>query len=105
MSKVTKISQQNFADEVKSHPGKVLVDFYADWCGPCKMVAPVLEQLAAQDDSIKIVKVDADDAPELMQEYGIRGIPTLLLFNNGEKVATKVGAVPLAQLKTFVDQA
>lgn len=105
MSKVNKISQQDFEQEVKGHSGKVLVDFYADWCGPCKMVAPILEQLSEQDDSIKIVKVDADDAPELMREYGIRGIPTLLLFNNGEKVATKVGAVPLAQLKTFVEQA
>ncbi|AWB68156.1 thioredoxin [Saccharobesus litoralis] len=104
MSEVTKISGQDFEQEVTNHNGVVLVDFYADWCGPCKMIAPVLEQLSKSRDNVKIVKVDADEAPELMAEQGIRGIPTLLLFNQGEKVGTKVGAAPLAQLEAFVDQ-
>ena len=105
MAKVTKISADAFKQEVTDYQGKVLVDVYADWCGPCKMIAPMLEQLSAQREDVKIVKVDADASPELMSEFGIRGIPTLLLFNQGQKVATKVGALPLSQLQAFVDQA
>ncbi|MCU4676953.1 thioredoxin [Catenovulum sp. 2E275] len=105
MANVKTISAEEFKNEVTGFEGKVLVDFYADWCGPCKMVAPILEQLSAKRDDVKIVKVDADASPELMSEYGIRGIPTLLLFNQGQKVATKVGALPLTQLEAFVEQA
>ncbi len=105
MANVNTISADEFKNEVTGFNGKVLVDFYADWCGPCKMIAPILEKLSEKRDDIKIVKVDADASPELMAEYGVRGIPTLLLFNQGEKVGTKVGALPLTQLEAFVEQA
>ncbi|WP_111978985.1 thioredoxin [Algibacillus agarilyticus] len=105
MSSVSQINSQDFNQEVIEQQGLVLVDFYAQWCGPCKMVAPILETLSTEREDIKIVKVDADEAGELMAEHGIRGIPTLLLFNNGNKIGTKVGALSLGQLKEFIDQA
>lgn len=105
MTNVTQIKAQDFTQAVVEHDGIVLVDFFAEWCGPCKMVAPILEQLSNERDDVKIVKVDADEAPDLMAQFGIRGIPTLLLFKQGEKVGSKVGAVSLSQLQSFVSQA
>ena len=102
MSDVKVINSNEFAEEVENHQGKVLVDFYADWCGPCKMIAPIVEQISQEKSDIKVVKVNADEAQALMGKFGIRGIPTLLLFNNGEVVATKVGAASLTQIREFV---
>ncbi|WP_448546651.1 thioredoxin [Thalassotalea fusca] len=82
--------------------GKLLVDFYAPWCAPCRMIAPLLEQLQAEDEQITIVKVNTDEAPEMLSRYGFRGIPALLLFENSEVQASKVGALSLNQLKEFV---
>jgi thioredoxin 1 len=101
MSNVKVINSDDFEAEVKAHEGAVLVDFFAEWCAPCKIIAPLLDQLSTERDDIKIVKVDADNAQELMIEYGIRGIPTLLLFKNGELTGTKVGALSLGKLKEF----
>lgn len=101
MSKVHNVKAVNFTTEVEEHQGKVLVDFYADWCGPCKMIAPLVEQLADEQPEIKVVKVNADEAQDLMVRYGIRGIPTLLLIENGELKATKVGALPASELRSF----
>ncbi len=82
----------------------VLVDFFADWCGPCKMLGPVVEEVSASYvGKLKVVKVNVDDSPESAKKYGVRGIPTLLIFNNGEAGATKVGALTKSQLISFID--
>ncbi len=104
MTPVNEINAENFQQEVLAHSGKVLVDFYAPWCGPCKMIAPVVQQIAEQHQDVKVVKIDADQAPELMTQYGIRGIPTLLLLNQGELVDRKVGAASVKQVNEFVTQ-
>ena len=102
MSNVKIINTNDFEEEVNAHKGAVLVDFFAEWCAPCKIIAPLLDQLSTERDDIKIVKVDADNAQELMIKFGIRGIPTLLLFKDGELAATKVGALSFSKLKEFV---
>lgn len=103
MSQVVEISAERFTQEVIEHSGKVLVDFYAQWCGPCKMIAPVLDQLSEKHQDLKVVKVDADEAQELMTQYSVRGIPTLLLIDKGEVVDRKVGAASLQQIDEFVN--
>ena len=103
MSNPTVITADEFATEVENHTGVTLVDFYADWCGPCKMIAPLLEVVADEfEDELKVVKVDADQSSELLAKYGVRGLPTLMLFKDGVPVATKTGAVPLKELRSFV---
>ena len=82
----------------------MLVDYWAEWCGPCKMIAPVLEEIAGEyKGKVKIAKLNIDDNPGIPPSYGIRGIPTLMLFKNGEVEATKVGAVSKSQLTAFID--
>jgi len=102
MANVIEVSAAEFEQEVEQFKGKVLVDFYAQWCGPCKMIAPVVEQISQENKDLKVVKVDADNAQELMTKFGIRGIPTLLLINNGDVIATKVGAASVSQVREFV---
>ncbi len=93
------LTEQSFQAEVIDNSGLVLVDFWAPWCGPCRMVAPVLEDLSREyDGKIKIVKVNVDESPKLAEEYRIRSIPTLLLFKNGETVDRIVGALPKTKL-------
>lgn len=104
MNLVAEVNQDQFHEQVINYQGKVLVDFFAPWCGPCKMIAPIVEQLAAEKTDIKVVKVNADEAPELMSHFGVRGIPTLLLLENGELVDRKVGAASLSQITEFVSQ-
>lgn len=108
ITQVTEISAVQFQTEVEQFQGKVLIDFYAPWCGPCKMISPVVEQIAQESfkagEPLKVVKINADDNQSLMARYGIRGIPTLLLMNEGELVATQVGAASLSQVKKFVAQ-
>ena len=101
---ITHVTDATFSEAVLKSETPVLVDFWAEWCGPCKMIAPVLEEVAVSHaGKIKIAKVDVDDNREVAAKYGIRGIPTLLLFKNGELAAQKVGALSKAQLTAFVD--
>ncbi len=83
--------------------GRVLVDFFATWCGPCKMIGPVLEKFSEERDDVRVVKVDIDSNEDLAREYGVMSVPTLILFKNGEVVDKKSGFMPIDQLNEFVD--
>ncbi|MCZ8519666.1 MULTISPECIES: thioredoxin [Paenibacillus] len=101
MSIVSITKEEQF--EAAIAQGVVLVDFWAPWCGPCKMIAPVLEELGGKlGDSVSIVKVNVDDNPDTAGKYGIMSIPTLKLFKDGQEVGTQIGFVPLAQLEAWV---
>ncbi len=101
---ITHVTDASFDADVLKSGTPVLVDFWAEWCGPCKMIAPVLEEVAVSHaGKVKIAKVDVDDNREIAAKYGIRGIPTLMIFKNGELAAQKVGALSKAQLTAFVD--
>ena len=103
-SKIVHISDDSFSDEVLNADGPVLIDYWAEWCGPCKMIAPILDELAEEySGRLKIAKLNIDDNPETPPKYGIRGIPTLMLFKDGNVEATKVGAVSKSQLAAFID--
>jgi thioredoxin 1 len=100
---ITAVTDATFDQEVLKSDVPVLVDFWAEWCGPCKMIAPVLEQIAGDTaGKLKIVKLNVDENQDTPPKFAIRGIPTLLLFKNGQLAATQVGAVHKAQLTAFV---
>jgi len=102
--KIVHVTDDNFEDEVLHSSEPVLVDYWAEWCGPCKMIAPVLDEICGEyDGRVKIAKLNIDDNPNTPPRYGIRGIPTLMLFKGGEVEATKVGAVSKSQLTAFID--
>ncbi|MFZ5595132.1 MAG: thioredoxin TrxA [Pseudomonadota bacterium] len=105
MSKnIVYVSDATFDSEVLRSATPVLVDFWAEWCGPCKMIAPILDEIANEyAGKVKVVKLNIDDNPATPPQYGIRGIPTLMLFKNGSVEATKVGAVSKSQLTAFID--
>ncbi len=97
-------TDQSFDQEVLQASVPVLVDYWAEWCGPCKMIAPILEEIANEyGDRLKIAKLNIDENPETPPKYGIRGIPTLMLFKDGNVEATKVGALSKSQLTAFID--
>ena len=98
------LSDGSFEDEVLKSDQPVLVDYWAEWCGPCKMIAPILDEIAGEySGKLKIAKLNIDDNPETPPKYGIRGISTLMLFKAGNVEATKVGAVSKSQLTAFLD--
>lgn len=99
-------SDENFAEEVENSSGVVLVDFFATWCGPCKMLAPVIEELAvAYNGKCKVGKLDVDQAPNMAQKYGVQSIPTILVFKDGKVVDTSLGFKNLEALKEKIDNA
>jgi thioredoxin 1 len=102
--KIIEVTDDSFEDEVLNSSEPVLVDYWAEWCGPCKMITPVLEEIASDySGKIKVVKLNIDDNPDTPPKFGIRGIPTLMLFKGGEVEATKVGALSKSQLTAFID--
>ncbi|MFP5324796.1 MAG: thioredoxin TrxA, partial [Gammaproteobacteria bacterium] len=99
------VSDTSFQADVLSAQTPVLVDFWAEWCGPCKMIAPILDEVAsAYTGKLQVAKVNVDENREVPAKFGIRGIPTLMLFKDGQLAATKVGAMSKAQLTAFIDQ-
>ncbi|KXW55367.1 thioredoxin TrxA [Ferrovum sp. PN-J185] len=98
------VSDRSFDADVLQASTPVLLDFWAEWCGPCKLIAPILEEISKDyAGKLKIAKLNVDDNPETSRKFGIRGIPTLLLFKNGNVEATKVGALSKSQLSAFID--
>ena len=105
MSEVLHINDADFESVVVNSDIPVLLDFWAPWCGPCKMIAPVLDELAPEfAGKVKIVKMNVDDNQATRAQFGVRSIPTLLLIKNGQVVATQVGALPKTQLANFINQ-
>ena len=102
---ISSLSASTFDEVVGAASEPVLVDFWAEWCGPCKMIAPILDEVAGSyGDKLQVAKMNVDENREIPAKFGIRGIPTLMLFKDGQLAATKVGAMSKAQLTAFLDQ-
>lgn len=102
--RIIHLTDSSFEEQVLKAEGPVLVDYWAEWCGPCKMIAPVLDEIAEEyAGKIRVAKLNIDENPATPPKYGIRGIPTLMLFKGGNVEATKVGAVSKSQLTAFID--
>jgi len=101
---ITHVTDESFDRDVLQAGSAVLVDFWAEWCGPCKQIAPILEEIAEEmDDRISIAKVDIDNNPQIPNRYGVRGIPTLILFKGGEVAGVRVGAMPKGKLEEWIE--
>lgn len=105
MGTIKNVTDSDFEQQVLNAEGTVIVDFWAEWCGPCKQIAPILEDLANENPNLTIVKLNIDESPTTPSKYGVRGIPTLIAFRNGEAVATKIGAVPRGALSQWITSA
>lgn len=102
---VVTITDGNFADEIEGHDGLSMIDFWAEWCGPCRIVAPIVDELASEfADKVRVAKLDVDENQGTAIRFGVRSIPSILFFKNGEHVDTVVGAVPKAHLQQKIEQ-
>ncbi len=102
----TSVNDNNFQSEVLDSDSPVLVDFWAEWCGPCKALSPLLDEIAGEmQGKVKVVKVNIEEAPEAPTKYGVRGVPTLMIFKNGQVVDTRVGGMPKGQLAEWIESA
>ena len=98
------VTDQRFQSDVLDSKTPVVVDFWAEWCGPCRMIAPSLEELASEyDGKVIVAKMNIDENPQTPTRYGVRGIPTLMIFRNGQVTATKIGALPKTKIKEWID--
>ena len=101
-----KVTNQSFDQDVLKASGPVLVDFWAEWCGPCRQIGPALEEIATEmNGKLTVAKLNVDENQDTANKYGVRGIPTLMLFKGGEVIATKVGAVPKGKIVEWIEQA
>ena len=98
----TVITKDNFKSEVLEHKGTVLVDFWADWCGPCRMLSPIIDEVAAENPGIKVGKINVDEQQELSAQFGIMSIPTLLVFKDGKKISESIGLIPKEQIEKMI---
>jgi len=98
----TKVTDASFEKDVLNAPGPVLVDFWAEWCGPCKQIGPALEELSGEIAGLTIAKLNIDDNPQMPTRYGVRGIPTMMIFKGGQVAATKVGAIPKSKIQEWI---
>ena len=96
------LTKENFDREVLKAEGTVLVDFWATWCGPCRMLSPIVDEVASERPDVKVGKINVDEQPELAQQFGIMSIPTLLVFKNGEKVQESVGLIPKEKVEALL---
>ena len=101
---VITLTKENFDQEVLAAGVPVLVDFWATWCGPCRMMGPVVDQVADELTDIKVGKINVDEHPELARQYGVQSIPTLMVFKNGAPAAQSLGAIPKAKLLSLIDE-
>ncbi len=105
MADIINVTDTSFESDVLKGDGPILLDFWAEWCGPCKMLAPSLSELASElDGKISIAKLNIDENPTVPSRFGVRGIPTLMIFKDGQVTATKIGALPKSQLKSWIEQ-
>ena len=98
-----KTSDSTFQDDISSQANLVLVDFWAEWCGPCKQISPILEEIANEKENLNILKLNIDENPATPQKYNVRGIPTLMLFKDGKLIDTKIGSLPKSSLEDWIN--
>ena len=98
-----KTSDSTFQDDISSQSNLVLVDFWAEWCGPCKQISPILEEIANEKENLNILKLNIDENPVTPQKYNVRGIPTLMLFKDGKLIDTKIGSLPKSSLEDWIN--